>query len=80
MARLIGRIPRRQVLPGRARAQHPQHPVQDGSRVAPRAASPIRPSLFLKERLENRPLLIGEIHAVRYDDTTLPVYEIASSC
>ena len=80
MAGLIGRIAGRQIFPGRAGAQHPQHSVQDRPRVLPRAAPPVGAAFFFKERLEQCPLLIGEIHAVRYDGTTLTVYEMTSSC
>jgi hypothetical protein len=67
MARLVRRIPRRQVVPGCARAEHPQHPVQDGARVGPRATAPIGAARRSEQRLEDRPLRVSKVHAVEYD-------------
>jgi hypothetical protein len=67
MARLIGRIAPWQIRPRRARAQHPQHPVQDGARIGPRPAATIRPHAWPKRRRQHGPLLVSEIHAATYD-------------
>ena len=87
MARLIGRIPGRQVLPGGARAQHPEDPVQDVAGIAPRPTAPIATQTrSWQERREDRPLGVGQVHAVEYDghrnfvhSPRFGVYEIASS-
>ena len=67
MTRLIGRIAPRQIVPGRAGAQHPQHPVEDGARIAPRTPTSIGPPPRAKRRFEHGPLGVSEIHAVEYD-------------
>ena len=68
MTRLIRRIPRRQVLPGRPRPQDPQDPVEDIARIAPRTAAPVAPQPRLREeRFENRPLRVSQVHTLRYD-------------
>ena len=41
MTRLIGGIPPRQIVPRRPGAQHPEHAVEDGARIAPWAAASI---------------------------------------
>jgi hypothetical protein len=41
VAGLVGRIATRQVVPRRAGAQHPEHAVQHGARIRPRASTPI---------------------------------------
>ena len=87
MARLIGRIPGRQVLPGGARAQHPEDPVQDVAGIAPRPTAPIATQTrSWQERREDRPLGVGQVHAVEYDghrnfvhSPRFGVYEIASN-
>ena len=68
MARLIGRIPGRQVFPRGARAQHPEDPLQDVAGIAPRSPPPIAAQTGLgQERREDRPLGVGQVHAVEYD-------------
>jgi hypothetical protein len=64
MAGLIGRIAAREVVPGRARAQDPQDPVQRGARIAPRPAAPIGATLGTKQRFEDLPLRVGKVHAL----------------
>ena len=67
MTGLIRRIAPRQIVPGGAGAQHPQHAVEDGARIAPRAPASIGPSARTKGRFEHGPLGVGEVHAVEYD-------------
>lgn len=68
MTRLIRRIARRQVLPGRTRAEHPQDAVEDIARIAPGTAAPVAPQPRLREeRFENRPLRVSQVHTLRYD-------------
>jgi len=63
MTGLLGRIARRQVVPGSAGAQNPQHAVEHRARVLPRPAPAIVPPLGTKQRIEHRPLGVGEVHA-----------------
>src|SRR5437879_8571489 len=61
MASLIGRIAVGQIVPGSAGAQHPKNPVEHGAGILP--WSPSLPNWFrVKERLQNRPLGVGEVH------------------
>jgi hypothetical protein len=64
VAGLIRRIATRQVLPRRTSAKHPKHAVEDISRIAVRATTnTFADRLFLREkRLDQRPLLFGEVH------------------
>ena len=64
MTGLIGRITTGQIVPGSAGARNPQDTVQHRSRVLPRPASPIVPSFRTKQRFEQRPLGVGEVHAL----------------
>jgi hypothetical protein len=75
VARLVRRIATRQVLPRRTRAKHPQHAVEDVSRIAVRpAAYALVDRLFLGEkRLDQSPLLFGEVHIKVRSDFDLPV-------
>ncbi len=72
MTRLVRRVARREIGPRGARAQHPEHAVEHGACIGPRASTPIRTSPGPKRRFEHRPLGVGEIHAARYD-TPRPV-------
>jgi hypothetical protein len=63
MAGLVRRVAIRQVMPRRAGAQDPQHPVEHRTRVALRAAAAVRPPLLFEQRLDDRPLLVGQVHA-----------------
>ena len=64
VARLVRRVPARQISPRGARAKDPENAVEDVSRI------PVRPTthalvdrLFLREkRLDQSPLLFGEVH------------------
>jgi hypothetical protein len=68
MAGLIRGIPPRQVFPGRAGAQHPENAVEHIAGIAPRAATAIAADAGLGEEwFENGPLLVGQIHTLRYD-------------
>jgi hypothetical protein len=65
MARLVRRVPRRQVCPRCARSQDPQHTIHDVAWVAPRSPATLGGALeFLrrKVRLDGFPLLVGQIH------------------
>lgn len=64
---LIGWIAPRQVMPRRARAQYPEHAVEDGARIRPRAPASIRAPPRTERRFEHGPLSVGEVHAVEYD-------------
>ena len=63
MARLVRRIPIGKILPRGAGAQHPEDAVQHIARVTPRAPAAVLPPFWFKERLDDRPLLVGEVHA-----------------
>jgi hypothetical protein len=77
---LIGRKRRGQVLPPRPRPEHPEHALQDGTRIAPRSTAAIRPSRRrLKQGCEQIALRIGQFHAPRYDARRSAVYETAST-
>jgi hypothetical protein len=67
MARLVGRIASRQVVPGCTGPQDPEHAIQDGSCVLRRPAASIGASAVTKQRLEDRPLIVSQVHAVEYD-------------
>jgi hypothetical protein len=67
VARLVGWIPRRQVMPGRARPQDPENAVQYGTRVAERSPPSIRTAAWPEEWFKHGPLRVGEVHAVEYD-------------
>jgi len=64
VARLVRRIATRQIHPRGAGAKHPQHAVENISRVAVRPTThALADRLFLWEkRLDQRPLLFGEVH------------------
>ncbi len=64
MAGLIRRISRRQVLPRCACAQDPEHSHQHvaGIAVRPSSDADLHRLLGGKQRLQERPLIFGEIH------------------
>ena len=66
MTGLVGRIATRQIVPRSAGAQNPKYTVQHRSRILPRSASSIVPPLRTKQRFENRPLGVGEVHALGF--------------
>ena len=78
MAGLVRRVAIRQVMPRRAGAQDPQHPVEHRTRVAPRAAAAVRPRFS-----SNNGSMIVHCRSVRsmpvrYDGSTVTVYEKTS--
>src|ERR687892_1334870 len=84
MARLIGRIARGEVVPRGARSQHPEDAIEDRARIAEGAPAPIGTAARSKERFEDGPLLVGQVHAVEYDSDRnavsggVPIYETSS--
>jgi len=85
VARLVGRIACGEIVPRRARPQDPEDAIEDRASVAERPATAIGTAPRPKERFEDGPLTIGEVHAAEYDgDLTdvsghVPIYEIGSS-
>ena len=75
MTRLIRRIAARQIVPGGPGPQNPQHAVQDGARLRPRTAAPIGAAGRAKQRLEDGPLSVSQVHAVEYDGDRNFVHE-----
>jgi hypothetical protein len=67
MTRLIRRIASRQVVPRRTGTQDPEHAIQHRARVPGRPAAPIGTSAMTKQRLEDLPLSVSQVHAVEYD-------------
>ena len=67
VAGLIGRIASRQIMPRGPGAEHPEHAVQDGARIAPRPAPAIRAAARTKRRFQDLPLLVSEVHTPTYD-------------
>ncbi len=75
MTRLVRRIPARQVVPGRSRTQDPQHAVQHRACLRPRPAAPVGATGRTKQRLEDGPLGVSQVHAVEYDGDRNFVHE-----
>jgi len=68
MTGLVRGIAIGQILPGRARPQDPQNPVQDIAGIAPRATPLVAADAGLREqRRKRRPLGVSQVHAVEYD-------------
>lgn len=68
MTGLVRGIAIGQILPGRARPQDPQNPVQDIAGIAPRTPPLVAAEAGLREqRRERRPLRVSQVHAVEYD-------------
>jgi len=67
MTRLVRRISRREVVPGRAGAQHPEDAIEDRARLLRRPAATIGTSAMPEQRLERLPLSVSKVHAVEYD-------------
>jgi hypothetical protein len=63
MARLVRRIPGRQIFPSGSASKDPEDPVQDISWIAPGATLPI-PSQprFGQKWSQDFPLLVGQLH------------------
>ena len=81
VARLVRRIATRKILPRRACAEDPQHAVQDVFRIAVRPSpDALMDRLFLREnRLNESPLLLGEVHIKVRSDFDLPVDPLPKS-
>jgi hypothetical protein len=67
MTGLVWRIATRQVMPGRTCAENPEHAVEHGAGVGPRATPFVGPASRSEDRFEHGPLGVGEVHAVEYD-------------
>src|SRR2546427_2190697 len=67
------RVAARQIVPRSARAQDPEDAVEDRPRRRPGAPSSIRSTSRSKDRFEDGPLLIGEIHAPECGKKKLPL-------
>jgi hypothetical protein len=66
MTGLIRRMPIRQVLPGRPGAQDPKDAVEHLAWIPPRPTTAIRARFRqLEQRCQDRPLLVGQVHAAR---------------
>ena len=81
VACLIRRVATRQILPRRAGAQDPQDAVQDVSRIAVRPSpDALLDRLFLREnRLNESPLLLGEVHIKVRSEIDPPVDPLPKS-
>ena len=65
---LIRRIAVGEILPRRAGAEDPQDPVEHVPRIAPRSPALVAAQAwFRQEWREDRPLRVGQVHAVEYD-------------
>ena len=73
MAGLVRRIARRQIVPRRARPQHPQHAIHHRARIGPRPPASVGPTAGTKRRFELGPLGVGQVHAVEYDGESTDV-------
>jgi hypothetical protein len=62
VTRLVRRIATREVVPGRAGAEHPQHAVHHGARVLPGATAPIGTTTRPKGRFQDLPLGVRQVH------------------
>ena len=81
MTGLVWRVAPWQVRPGSPRTEDPKHAVEDVSRIAEWPATPIlEKRLFLREmRLDQSPLLFGEVHIKVRSDFDPPVDPLAKS-
>jgi len=75
VARLVRRIATRQVHPRSAGAKHPEHTIEDISRIAvwPTTHALADRLFFREKRLDQRPLLFGEVHIKVRSDFDPPV-------
>jgi hypothetical protein len=62
-------------VPGSSGAEHPQDAVEDSTAVLPRPAASVRTSARSKQRLEDLPLRVSEVHVVEYDGPPLFVHK-----
>lgn len=81
VAGLVRRVTPRQVLPRSTRAKDPQHTIEDVSGIAEGpTASVLEKRLFLWEkRLDQSPLLFGEVHIKVRSDFDPPVDPLVKS-
>jgi hypothetical protein len=59
VTRLIRRVARRQVGPGRAGAQDPEHAVEHRARIGPGPPAPVGAAARTERRFEKGPLRVG---------------------
>src|SRR6185436_17766059 len=65
MARLVRRVPRGQICPGRARAKDPKHAVEHIACASPRSSAITSWPAALccwNERFDRKPLLVRQLH------------------
>jgi hypothetical protein len=77
----VGRVGLRQILPPRTGAENPENAVEGLSVIAPRPAPTIPAARERrKERLDESPLVIREVHAFAdgRQEAGLPIYETGS--
>lgn len=81
VAGLVRRVAPWQVRPRRTRAKDPEHTIEDISRIAVRTTTSVLVErLFLREkRLDQSPLLFGEVHIKVRSDFDPPVDPLAKS-
>jgi len=81
VAGLVRRVAPWQVPPRGARAKHPEHAIEDVSRIAVRTTTPVLVKrLFLGEkRLDQSPLLFGEVHIKVRSEIDPPVDPLLKS-
>lgn len=80
VARLVGPIPLRKLLPRGSRSQHPEDAAQHLARLTPRSPPPVlAPPGLRDQRLDERPLGIGQVHANSGRSASRKRIRIASS-
>ena len=81
VAGLVRRVAPWQVRPRRTRAKDPEHAIEDVSRIAVRPSTPVLVErLLLREkRLDQSPLLFGEVHIKVRSDFDPPVDPLPKS-
>ncbi len=62
IASLVGSIARRDLTPGDGMPELPEDPIEDEALIEGRAATPTRLRWWREKRLNELPLLIGEVH------------------
>ena len=81
VAGLVRRVAPRKILPRSARAKDPEHTVEDVSGIAEGPTTPVlEKRLFFREkRLDQSPLLFGEVHIKVRSEFDPPVDPLAKS-
>jgi len=81
VAGLVRRVTPWQVRPRSTRAEDPKHAIEDVSRIAVRPSTPVlEERLFLgKNRLDQSPLLFGEVHIKVRSEIDPPVDPLPKS-